>query len=542
MAVSLSDQVTTRRLVAACNNLIGYEDVAGSLLAVTGSSGDIDTTDQLQLFSGFQKAFVVNGANLKVVDFVNTRLTSEIQIVANIPLHGDILTQDSTNAQMTVDYIYYNTTTLDHYVYGYTFSGTFDDAHDIKDADANVIITAANLSAVDEATTMPHWYDWTPYNNNTTTYGSMPKKAYLGCLYRGRPVLGGNPAYPYQWYMARQNNPWDWAYTKNDAQSPVAGGNNDAGEIGDILRALISYKDDYLIFGCASSMWYLSGDATYGGILNELSLTTGIYGARSFCWDDEGNLWWWGKNGIYKSNIPSQPVNVSAIDLPRLVKDEAVNPSTHRITMEFDRDRQGIKISIVVLATGANSDYWYDLRTEGFSPESASNEHGAYSLLYYDSNTPGLSGLLVGCRNGYVYNLDDSAPDDIGGADNAISINSYVSLGPIIMGQSGKQGKIIGLNAVTAGGATGGTQSDSDDINFKVFTDLAAETIIERMAANINPNFAGVIKSPGRQRGGTKRQKAKGAFGGVRLENSNTGETWGFEKLDISVIPAGRIR
>ena len=205
----------------------------------------------------------MNGANLKVVDFVNTKLTSEIEITVNIPSHGDILTQDSTNAQMLVDYIYYDSSTSDHYVYGYTFSGTFNTSNDVKDADANVIITSGNLSAVNEATTMPHWYDWTPYNNDTSTYGSLPDKAYLGTLYRGRPVLAGDPAHPYQWYMARQNNPWDWAYVANDAQSPVAGGNADAGETGDIIRALISYKDDYLIFGCASSVWYLSGDATF---------------------------------------------------------------------------------------------------------------------------------------------------------------------------------------------------------------------------------------------------------------------------------------
>ena len=541
MVVSLADQVTTRRLVLAANNLIGYEDVAGSLLAVTGSSGDIDTTDQLQMFSGFQKAFVVNGANLKVVDFVNTKLTSEIQITVNIPSHGDTLTQDSTNAKMVVDYIYYDSGTSDHYVYGYTFSGTFNTSNDVKDDDANTIITSGNLSAVNEATTMPHWYDWTPYNNNTATYGSMPEKAYLGCLYRGRAVLGGDPAHPYQWSMSRQNNPWDWLYAKNDAQSAVAGGNADAGELGDILRALVSYKDDYIIFGCASSVWYLSGDATYGGVLNELSLTTGMFGAQSWCWDDAGNLWWWGKNGIYKSNIPSEPMNVSAINLPKLVGSEAANPSTHRITMAFDRDRQGILITIVTLADGTHSNYWYDLRTEGFFPETYPDECGPYSTMYYDANAPGNSGLLVGCKDGYVRKFDESQTDDDKGASDE-AIDSYVSLGPVALGRSDKQGKVTGLNVVTAGGGTGGSQSDSNDIDFKVFTGLSAEEVIERLAANTTPNFAGVVKASGRQRGGTKRQKAKGAFVAIRIGNNNSGETWGFEKLDINARPAGRIK
>ena len=312
--------------------------------------------------------------------------------------------------------------------------------------------------------------------------------------------------------------------------------------MGDILRALVSYKDDYLIFGCASSIWYLSGDATYGGVLNELSLTTGIFGAQSWCWDDAGNFYFWGKGGIYKTNIPAVPVCISAIDLPKLVGSEAVNPGTHLITMEFDRDRHGISITIVTLSDGTHSVYWYSLITEGFFPESYPTECGPYSTMYYDANTPGNSGLLVGCKDGYIRQFDDSAPDDVGGADNAIAIDSYVSLGPVALAKSGYQGKVTGLNVVTAGGGTGGSQSDSDDIDFKIFVDLSAEAVIERMVANVTPSFAGVAKATGRQRGGTKRQKAKGAFVGIRIGNSDSGETWGFEKLDINARPAGRIK
>ena len=542
MAVSLSDNVTTKRLVVVANNLVGYEDVAGSLTAVTGSSGDIDTTDQLQMASGLQKVFVVNGAKFKVVDFVNTKLTSEAQIVANIPSHGDILTQDTTGAQMTVDYIYYDGDTSDHYVYGYTFTdANFDTANDVKDASANVIITSGNLSAVDEATTMPHWYDWTPYNNNTATYGSLPNKAYLVAFYNGRVITSGNPEAPFQWYMTRQLNPWDLGYFANDAQAPVAGGDSDAGQIGDVVRALIPYKDDYLIFGCANSMLYLTGDPTYGGVLAKLSITSGIYGAQSWCFDDAGNLYYWGDGGLYKSTIPATPVCISAIALPGLIQDEAANPSTHRIAMEFDRDRQGIVISITKLADGTNSNYWYSLRTEGFFPEVYPDECGAYSLLYHAANDKSFAGMLVGCKDGYIRKFDNSAKDDDKGATDQ-AINSYISLGPVALGKSDGQGKVTGLSAVTAGGGTGGTQSDSDDIDFKVFTDLSAEGVIEKLAANTNPNFAGAIKAPGRQRGGTKRQKAKGAFVGIRLGNSNSGETWGFEKLDISARLAGRIK
>ena len=60
--------------------------------------------------------------------------------------------------------------------------------------------------------------------------------------------------------MSRQANIFDWLYSQADAQTPVAGSNADAGELGDTVKALIPYKDDYLIFGCSQTMWLLRGD------------------------------------------------------------------------------------------------------------------------------------------------------------------------------------------------------------------------------------------------------------------------------------------
>ena len=46
-----------------------------TLTTITDSIGDLDTSDALQAFEAFQKVFVANGSNLKVVDFVNCELT-----------------------------------------------------------------------------------------------------------------------------------------------------------------------------------------------------------------------------------------------------------------------------------------------------------------------------------------------------------------------------------------------------------------------------------------------------------------------------------
>jgi len=544
MAVVINERATIKRLVAAGNDEIWMEDLdvaAGTLTELDTSSGAIDTSDQLNMFEAYQKVFIVNGANLKVADFVNTKLTSDAEITTYLPSHGDILTQDQTGgkyAYMVVDFISAWAGGA-HLIYGYAYyaggATAFTTTHDVKDASADTVIANANLTTV---TASPHWYDWTVYNGDETTYGTMPNKAYLGCLYCGRPILSGNPEHPDQWYMARQTNPWDFGYLAGDAGTPVKGGNADAGELGDIVRCLIPYKDDYLIFGLATCIWYLSADPAYSGELGGLDLTTGMFGAKSYCWDGAGNLYFWGTNGLYKTTIPGTPICLSAIALPDLVNDEAADPSTHRITMVYNRIDYGIHICITKLSDGSNSNYWYDLKTEGFFPETYPDECGPYSLFYYAANDTDLRDTLVGCKDGYLRKFDKTAEDDnIGGSDQAI--DSYVVLGPIQLSDGINDGTLGNINIVSAGGISGGGD-DSDDIDFSVFSARTSEHITKDITA-ATAKYSGTFNSPGYQKGNKDRRKARGRFGAVKIGNDTATETWGFEKLTLDVKQIGRV-
>ncbi len=523
----------------------------GTMVELDTSSGAIDTSDNLNMFEALQKVFIVNGANLKVADFINTKLTSNTEITTYLPAHGDILSQVQNGgdiAYMVVDYISAWASSK-HLIYGYAYyagsATAFVTNKDVKDSDGNTVIALANLTT---KTDKPHWYDWTVYNGDTTTYGTMPNKAYLGCLYRGRPVISGDPEHPHQWYMARQFHPWDFAYIANDAQSPVKGGNADAGEIGDIIRALIPYKDDYLIFGCATSMWFLAGDAADGGSINELDLTVGIFGANSWCFDGEGNLYFWGTNGLYKTAIPGTPKCISEYKLPNLVDDEAVDPATHRITLAYDRVRAGILICVTKLSDGSNSNYFYDLRTldeagiGGFFPESYPDECGPYSLFYYAANDSDYRDLLVGCKDGYIRKFDESAKDDdIGGSDQLI--DSYVQFGPLQIADDPKfEGKITGLDIISAGTLPSGGSSDSNDIDCKLYVADSAEKIIEKLAADTNPNFSKTFVAAGRRRGSNIKRKIRGVYTGIKLGNDTAAETWGFEQLLIDGKKSGRLK
>ena len=553
MAVSLSDAVTYKRLVAAGNNELWYEDIdvaVGTMIELDTSGSAIDTTDQLNMFEALQKVFIVNGSNLKVADFINTKLDLGVgNELTDPPAKGDIITQATSNAKMVVDFV----DSTKRYIYGYTFSGTFvtTGGYTLTSDDANATLAPSPAPKPDVVTEKPHWYNWTVYPATagpTKTYGSMPNKAYIGCLYRGRSVISGNPEYPHQWYMPRQLNPWDFAYIANDAQSPVKGGNADAGEIGDIIRALIPYKDDYLIFGCATSMWFLAGDAADGGSINELDLTVGIFGANSWCFDGEGNLYFWGTNGLYKTTIPGTPKCISEIKLPDLINDEGVDPATYRITLAYDRVRTGILVCVTLLSDGSNSNYWYDLRTlnetgvGGFFPESYPDECGPYSLFYYAANDSSYRDLLIGSKDGYIRKFDESAKDDdIGGSDQAI--DSYVKFGPLQIADDPKfEGKITGLDIVSAGALPSGGSSDSNDIDCKLYTADSAEKVIEKLAAGTNPNFSKTFLTPGRRRGSNIRRKLRGVYVGIELRNNTSGETWGLEQLLIDGKKSGRLK
>ena len=542
--VAINDRATIKRLVAAGNDDIYYEDLdvaAGTMTELDTSGGAIDTSDQLNMFEAYQKVFIVNGANLKVADFVNTKLTSDAEITTYLPSHGDILSQVQNGgdiAYMVVDFVSAWAGGA-HLIYGYAYyagsATAFLTTKDVKDADGNTVIALANLTTV---TAAPHWYDWTVYNGDATTYGTMPNKAYLGCLYMGRPIVSGNPEHSHLWYMARQANPWDWAYLAGDAGTPVKGGNADAGELGDIIRCLIPYKDDYLIFGLATQIWYLSGDPSYSGDLGGLDLTTGIFGANSWCWDGAGTLYFWGTNGFYKTTIPGTPICLSAIALPDIVKDEAADPSTHRITMEYDRIDYGIHICITKLSDGSNSNYWYDLKTEGLFPEVYPDECGVYSLFYYDANDTTLRDILVGCKDGYFRKFDKTAEDDnIGGSDQLI--DSYTVLGPIQLSDGINDGTLGNINIISAGGISGGGD-DSNDIDFSVFSARTSEHITKDITA-ATAKYSGTFSSPGYQKGNKDRRKARGRFGAVKVGNDTATETWGFEKLTLDVKQIGRV-
>lgn len=587
--------------MTAGNSNIYYEDIdvsAGTMIELAAASSDIDTSDQLTVVSAFQKVFIVNGANLKIADFINIKLTHTALTTPHA--RGDILTQDTAH-KIIVDF----TNTAKTATYGYVTAGTWDITNAVTGSGSgsgftptgingrltHAVLTTAHAAddVLTQATTNatmtveytdaekthtwgritagtfnttnsvtgsgsgtaftptatntkpPIWYDWTVYQGDTTTYGTMPDKAYLICVYRGRLTLAGNPEYSNQWYMSKVADPFNFLYGADDPMSAVAGNNADAGQCPDIIRSLISFHDDYLIFGCASTIWILRGDPVAGGSLDNLSDTTGMFGANSWCFDDNRNLYFWGSGGLYMIKSDFSGIrNLTEMVLPDIINDEAADPSTHRITMGYDKKRHGIVVAITVLATGVNSNYFYSFKTQGFYPESYPDECGPYSLFYYDANDTTYADLLVGCKDGYIRKYLNTAKDDNIG-DTTEAISSYVTY-PItsLSDDPDRRGKLTELVFDLAGGASGGDFSDTDGVSWELHKGNDAETVLEDIVDGATAFSSGTLSGTGRKN--KLRPRMRGAYFGLKLYNSTASETFAINRILYGVRPAGKVR
>ena len=536
----VDERTTKSYLVALGNDEVWYESTPGTMAELAAANGDIATVSPLTMVDAYAKLFIANKTNLKVLDFINT-LISTADLGAGVsvaPDKGTVLTGGTSSAEMVVDFctavasaaaVYGYNTTANAFVSGETVTGTNGDGNAVS------FTTAAG------ETTNPHWYDWTPFGNDTTTYGSMPSTAWLVTRYRGRVVLAGNDNYPHQYWMSRVGNPWDYLRDTEDALSPVVGSNTDAGEVGDIIRALIPYGDDYLVFGCANSIHLMTGDPAAGGRVDEISNEAGMWGPHAWCKDSTGDLYFFGPpGGVYKmAGGRSKPVPISQAVLPDLWNDWQLDTDDHRVVMLHDPDRQGILLVKVNTITGANEGYWFSLKTEKFYPVSFSTNGVPFSGCFYPADDYNYRGLMLGGNDGYIrYMNDSSTDDDDGAADTAIS--AYVGwVEPIGDGED-REGKLTSLTVELAGGQSAGDAGDSDEVAYQIYSADEYESCMERMIDGDDAVLSATLSGPGRK--SRCRSKIRGAYLGLKFQSNVSSSTWALNKVTGETKPAGRIR
>ena len=541
----------SKKLVAASNDAFFYETDDSPLTLMTQLPGlTLDTTEEIQMTEAYQKIFIANGTIKKVVDFSNVKLLYDVTTVlgGTDPAPGMIITQLNSTASMVLDFWEQTNGKTDGALYGFqtTTADFTTNAADTLSSTGPAGLTTGNALASVTKPTVPHHYDWTVFGGSgeSATYGALPPLCNIIALYYGRVVISGNPNDPHQWFMSRQFRPFDFLFVQLDAQSPVAGANTKAGKLGDIITALIAYQDDYLIFGCSQSIWFMRGDPAAGGTIDLLTQITGIFGKRSWTWGEDGVLYFFGNNGIYRVGRNFSTIENLTLDkIPTLVEDLALDPDVDTVAMGYDQRRQGLNISITVAETGVNSNFFYSLITEGFFPETYPDEDGIHSMWFYNADEPNSRKLLLGCQDGSIRIFDNDNKSDDNGTDAAastVAISSEVLLGPKRLSQEDNRKSLLKrVRVTTGGGGAGGTQPDTDNLSYEAYGDDTGAGILEKYDAGTFVS-SGAISVPGSSASLPLRLKA--AFVGFKLFNDTLDETWAFENLVGDAEKRGRVR
>lgn len=380
----------------------------------------------------------------------------------------------------------------------------------------------------------PNFLDWNLKQGSFPDGGSN-----IGCLYRGRIVL--NSVYnENQWFMTRQGDPYDLLFSQDDEGTPVSSQTSSAGLVGDAIRAFIPYQDHYLIIGCVNQVWVLRGDPAQGGTVTNISMETGIFSPTSWCWDDNGNLYFIGTDGIYKlpagaavNNEP--PLNISSYNIPNLMKQLKLNRRTDRVNMAYDKQRDGILIAVTQKDGAWSVNFWYDIKTGGFFPEEYAGGCKPTSMLYYDDMSGSNRGLLMGDQDGYIRKFEEQVKGDettaSTDADFEIDIiSSEVLIGPVEMSRDTRGEQRLMEVAIRTG-------EGSDSVDFDIY---AADTGEELSDATINNSIhRGTVEGGKLSR--PARPNVRGSHFGVKLKNANANETWVLEDISLKFRQSGKI-
>lgn len=293
---------------------------------------------------------------------------------------------------------------------------------------------------------------------------AIPDSCPIVCTYRNRLAHGGDRYAPHQWYMSAMGDPTDYEYATTAATGAISGVQADCGQLPDPLRALVPFGSDYLIFLCDRSTWRLLGDPFWSGEYDALSRSVGIVSKNAWCRTPEMSLYWLGRGGLYRlpPGASAFPEPVSPMALPR----ELLNPDegSLEISLAYEHRDRGIHIFLTPKErTNSGSHWWYDEFTGGFWPVGVTTSCEPHAVVEYQADLAANSGVIVGCRDGYLRRFDHNAEDDDGD-----SFTSRVLIGPLRLGSNDwSRGLVESLIAVLG--------ESSGNVTWSVFVGDTAE-------------------------------------------------------------------
>lgn len=358
--------------------------------------------------------------------------------------------------------------------------------------------------------------------NLTSTAGTMPTDCSMIGLFRDRLLLAGGRF----WYMSRMGNPRDWDYTQlaaGDYGSAVYDQTTQTGTVGQDITAIATRTPDYVVFGCASSLWMLRGDPAYSGIIEQVSHTVGVLDRFAICRTPEDALVFLDRNGLwlFAPGSTSEPVSLSGEVLPSDLRD--LDPNQVDVMLRFDPIFNGVVISLRNVSGDTSTHYFFDWKDRSFWPMQFPIAQDVVTAHYHSNSLR--NGLMLGCSDGYIRKMDRTVYNDDG-----TNFDSYIIYGPL-----GSARTDLVLNTLT-----GNIVNGLGSVDWTVLTGQSHQQLINNPVIGATGTWT--TTADGHGVNFTSRPRVRGASLALKLSNGADGTPWGIESVDAEIEVRGKAR
>lgn len=356
--------------------------------------------------------------------------------------------------------------------------------------------------------------------------GSFPKSGSnyprLIALWRGRALLSGIEDEPFNVFMSKATDPFDFEYGASPRTETMAVALNleEAGAQPDIVTAMIPWTDEILVLGCEHTINILRGDPAAGGQRDVLSEGTGIVWGDAWAIDDEETIYFFGNNGVYRLAWGTRPTSLTDGRLDAVMN--AVDHSTHVVRLAWDFFYKGLHVFVTPSTSASTLHYYWDRRTDSWWIDQYPDDHGPTAVAAVNGDAPSDRALLLGGFDGYVR---QQAPSSF--TDDGTAIESYVIYPPVRI--TGNSNDILGVRLMMA------LAELTTNLDWEVRVGNSPEE-----AFNAGARESGTFTSGGRRN--DIRHRVRGNSLCLKVGNSTSAKTWGIEDITMEVAVAGRTR
>ena len=377
----------------------------------------------------------------------------------------------------------------------------------------------------------------TSFSSGTTTFDLMPNpglaagggtiarvtsKARIGGAWRERAFLSGLDGDPCQYFLSAQNDFRNWDYAPPTPSATMAV----AGAIDDVVTAFAPFSDDLAAVFGRNTTWLLRGDPADGGERDNVSRSIGCFGPDAWTFDTDGNLFFFGNDGLYKmtpQGVLLPRVSAGKYDTTFSQIDRTIN----RVILQWDKKRAYLYIFIIrdTAETENPDSYIFDSRTEAFWPIKLPDESGPTAVCHFESEAANDRGVLMGGRDGYVRSFRDRRMNDRDTAAD-VAVDNWIDMGPFSLAD-GQNFRLDSIYMTLADG--------SGPVNLEVYIGNTPEQAVKsdtvRAAVSLRTNTV---------RLSNRKIAAQSIV--FTLQQNAMDVTWGYEGGFGTVKPSGKTR